>query len=624
MDFGPFIFLISVLHHFPDDIKAFQYRIVCLINLSRFEDALSSILKFPKFSQVMCFEKAYCQYRLNQTNEALDTLNSADNEPLHLKELRAQVYYRLERFEECLEVYRDIIKSTHDCFDDERQTNLAAVIANICFYGGGVEMPSFPNETYELAYNVACHLIAKGHYLEAERKLKQAEKLCRDSFDEDTPPEEIEEEVAIIKVQQGYCMHKQGREKDAQALYNFVLKQKPNDAGLVAVASNNTAAINGKQYLFHSKKKLKAASTDTAQHKLTSQQRKVIAVNNCLLNTHTSQCDQALEFCDRLISYNPDALEEAMLIKAVVLMRDDKKKAIALLNDFIKQHPQHRLTMSLAMVELLLNEGELNDACKILENLGEDTFKPGIVSAVVTLRLGLGQASEASKILQQAVSWHRKNKTAGDLSALWRQAADLHLRGGQPEDAANSLEELFKINPKDSTTLAQLIIAYAQFNPSKAKSLSTKLPNMVDLTPNIDIETLEASNWLTGLKVIKRAVKGDPSPGTPIVEINKKKKQQRKKRRGKLPKNYDPTRDPDPERWLPKHERSTFRKKKDRRNRDIGKGTQGAATHVSDQFDITKMATSQKGNSQTSPVPDNLKHQQRKIQHKKKKKGVKW
>jgi len=40
---------------------------------------------------------------------------------------------------------------------------------------------------------------------------------------------------------------------------------------------------------------------------------------------------------------------------------------------------------------------------------------------------------------------------------------------------------------------------------------------------------------------------------------------------------------PDPERWLPRHERSGFRKKRDRRNRDtIMKGTQGAATGASD------------------------------------------
>ena len=68
-------------------------------------------------------------------------------------------------------------------------------------------------------------------------------------------------------------------------------------------------------------------------------------------------------------------------------------------------------------------------------------------------------------------------------------------------------------------------------------------------------------------------------PGTDPTE----KKRKKRKRKGKLPKNYDPSVPVDPERWLPRHERSGFRKKRDRRNRDAAmKGTQGAAAGASD------------------------------------------
>lgn len=61
------------------------------------------------------------------------------------------------------------------------------------------------------------------------------------------------------------------------------------------------------------------------------------------------------------------------------------------------------------------------------------------------------------------------------------------------------------------------------------------------------------------------------------------KKHKKRKRKGKLPKNYDPNVTPDPERWLPRHERSGYRKKRDRRNRDMTmKGTQGTAAGSSD------------------------------------------
>ena len=42
-----------------------------------------------------------------------------------------------------------------------------------------------------------------------------------------------------IKVQLDYVMQCHGREKEAQNIYNQVLRNKPSDIGLTAVASNN-------------------------------------------------------------------------------------------------------------------------------------------------------------------------------------------------------------------------------------------------------------------------------------------------------------------------------------------------------------------------------------------------
>lgn len=39
------------------------------------------------------------------------------------------------RYEECFDVYRDIIKNTSDDYEDERETNLSAVIANMSLEG---------------------------------------------------------------------------------------------------------------------------------------------------------------------------------------------------------------------------------------------------------------------------------------------------------------------------------------------------------------------------------------------------------------------------------------------------------------------------------------------------------
>lgn len=83
----------------------------------------------------MDFEKGYCLYRLNQISEALKVIENVQNPSLKIKELKAQVLYRLERYEECFAVYRDIIKNSHDDYEEERETNLAAVLGNLAIEG---------------------------------------------------------------------------------------------------------------------------------------------------------------------------------------------------------------------------------------------------------------------------------------------------------------------------------------------------------------------------------------------------------------------------------------------------------------------------------------------------------
>lgn len=60
------------------------------------------------------FEKAYVEYRLNKSEDALKTIESANLNPLpaNLKELKAQVLYRLENFDECFNLYKDTSSRT--------------------------------------------------------------------------------------------------------------------------------------------------------------------------------------------------------------------------------------------------------------------------------------------------------------------------------------------------------------------------------------------------------------------------------------------------------------------------------------------------------------------------------
>lgn len=178
-----------------------QCKLVAFIQMSRFDEALKLLNKCPELNG-QTFEKAYCQYRLNQPEVALKTIDGHFQEPLpaNVKELRAQVLYRLERFEECLNSYRDLIKNTQDEYDDERLTNMGAVAANLSEGGYTKALPDMQEDTYELTYNKACALAGEKKFQDAEKKLRSSEKMCREFLEEDGATEEdIQTELAIIK-----------------------------------------------------------------------------------------------------------------------------------------------------------------------------------------------------------------------------------------------------------------------------------------------------------------------------------------------------------------------------------------------------------------------------------------
>jgi signal recognition particle subunit SRP72 len=121
----------KILQDAPEDEKAFHCKMVCLVQLGKFDEALGAMRKNPKLSASLVFEKAYCEYRLNRSDEALRTIRSVADIDMRTKELLGQVLYRLENYSECFSTYRDLLKNSEDDYEDERETNLSAVMASL-------------------------------------------------------------------------------------------------------------------------------------------------------------------------------------------------------------------------------------------------------------------------------------------------------------------------------------------------------------------------------------------------------------------------------------------------------------------------------------------------------------
>ncbi|ODM98392.1 Signal recognition particle subunit SRP72 [Orchesella cincta] len=599
-----------LLHVSPDDELAFRCKIICCIHLDRVSDAITFMEKNPKISGKLGFEKAYCYYRLQDMKKSKEVLDSCEDS-IGKRELMTQILYRMEMYDESYNSCKELIRVAEDEYDEERQTNLAAI--NACLIGAGSErrLEKVDHDTHELRYNMACAFIAEKRYVEAIKLLKEAETKAAETLKEDgLTEEEIAEDTAIMIIQSGYCRQKLGRDKEAMALYSKVLKNKPPEVDLVAVASNNILCINRDQNIFDSKKRVKAIRADGADAKLTRAQRRDMHINQCLFYLLTGQADLCKETCALTASKFPETEHEIFLINTALIVKTDGIEAAkSFVAPTVGKKEDMQLRISLCFVQQLLRDGNRKDAISILESLAKKSYKPGIIGALVTLYQQEGRVNDAAATLKQAVDFHRKgggNKKR--LNVLWRQAASLMIQQGDLGEAVKSLEELQKSSPDDITTLAQLIVAYSQYDIKKAHKLSSQLPP-VPPPEDLDLATLESPNWLSSIKMMKKSTKPDSVPATPQISAiavsvtEPKKKKKKPKCKSKLPKTFDPERKPDSERWLPKYERTGYRPKKQRRgkDKDVGKGTQGADSATSAIYDMSAKMSQKKPEPEPSP-----------------------
>ncbi|XP_075050646.1 signal recognition particle subunit SRP72-like [Mixophyes fleayi] len=394
-----------------------------------------------------------------------------------------------------------------------------------------------------------------------------------------------------------YVMQLQGSIDDALQLYNQIIKLKPTDVGLLAVVANNIITINKDQNVFDSKKKVKLTNAEGVEHKLAKQQLQAIEFNKALLSMYTNQAEQCRKLSTSLQAQNPEHMLPVLIQAAQLCREKQHSKAIDLLQEFADQHPSTAPQIKLTMAQLKLVQGNVTKACMIMKSIQEMAHRPGMVSALVTMHSHDEDIDSAIEVFNQAIIWYQENQPNSPTHLyLIREASNFKLKHGRKKEAINDLEQLWKQNPRDIHTLAQLISAYSIVDANKAKVLSEHLPSSDTMHLKVDVDALENSTGATFIRKKAAKVAGEQTKEQGQVELKKKKK----KKKGKLPKNYDPKVTPDPERWLPMRERSYYRgKKKGKKKEQIGKGTQGATAAATAEFDASKTASS----PPTSPRP---------------------
>lgn len=279
------------------------------------------------------------------------------------------------------------------------------------------------------------------------------------------------------------------------------------------------------------RKKVKLTNADGVEHKLSKKQLQAIEFNKALLAMYTNQADQCRKISTSLQSQSPEHLLPVLIQAAQLCREKQHAKAIDLLQEFSEQHPANAAEIKLTMAQLKIAQGNITKACLILRSIGELKHKPGMVSALVTMYSHEEDIDSAIEVFTQAIHWYQNHQPKSSVHlSLIREAANFKLKYGRKKDAISDLEQLWKQNPKDIHTLAQLISAYSLVDPEKAKVLSKHLPSSDSMSLKVDVEALENSHGATYIRKKGGKLTGEnPLKEQGQGDIKKKKKKKERK-----------------------------------------------------------------------------------------------
>lgn len=200
-------------------------------------------------------------------------------------------------------------------------------------------------------------------------------------------------------------------------------------------------------------------------------------------------------------------------------------------------------------------------------------FAPGLIAILVSLYSTQGRKLQIKAELARAASyWRHKSKPSPHLL----RAAGMTLVGSfNPEElsaAGEIFDTLQREDPTDRLATAGYVAAYATIDADKIDGKIEQLTPLSRLVADLDVDALENAG-------IPHTA---PAPGTDTSRKRARDEQARlvkkRKRKSRLPKDYDPEKTIDPDRWLPLKDRSSYRPKGKKGKQKAAASTQGGVT----------------------------------------------
>ncbi|KAF4969468.1 hypothetical protein FSARC_3326 [Fusarium sarcochroum] len=584
------------------DADSQHTRIIALLKLDRFEDALRAIADSPlTIHSRIALEHAYALYKTGKLTEATSVLQSAGLEKKrNLQHVAAQVAYRAERFDEACNIYSRLLDTDPAGEENDISINLRAAFAQSGWLGYSVadRVSVQDSDGFEMCYNAACAHIASGSLETAADLLQRASRLCDAS--DDLTEEDKQAEMRPILAQQAYVYAKLGKLKEALDLYNSLSSTTDEDPDLALITGNNMVALEPKAenpYLVE--RRFSTATAKEKDAKLFKHQSDVLQRNKLTVDLQILKGAGVKRRTDALISEatHPSTSSETGVLSVLNAAASSQgttgKQLLKNLQGLAQKRP-HDIGLVLTIVQIQLNEGHVGSALSILESFlqrlekaethdAQDArFSPGLVALTVTLLRTQGRESSAKAELIKAAT-HWQSRPANSAASLLEEAGIELMKSSNPQDlqlAGASFQKLFDQQSGSDIAAAGLVASLAPSDPSRVEQHLQNLPSVDSLIEGIDVAALLNAGVVTttsktGSSALKRAAPSGPSGKT-----------RKRRRKIRLPKNYVEGTKPDPERWLPLRDRSSYRPKGKKGKKKAGESTQGGMVKEEETLEL--------------------------------------
>ena len=412
---------------------------------------------------------------------------------------------------------------------------------------------------WEILYNKSLALGMEGRLGEAMQVLAAAQKTL-------SKEEDVEDENWQIELQRAYLLHRLDELQQAKDLYTSILSSPVKDLNVRSVATHNLSVLSETPTpLFDLQK---------PENKLTILQESALLLNLAIIYSkkhRTQECEDCLRRVEAL-----DLGEKALIIRAWGLMKEKKHAEYEAL---LRGRGTARSLKLLSAI--YIQQKKVAEAAAAFKEVIALTEKKTQIPEQYLTLAGLfdrsGNLPEAISCLQASIVQFPTHKPT--IRRLWEC---LH-RNTQYSEAAHYLESYQKQFSGDLDTTSLLVLAEANVDLEAAVKYAAKLPevnlkalyNREGVIESLDqiLDRLESGGAAT-IRAKPEEMKVDQT------EFTRKKR----KRKPKYPKGFDPKNPnnplPDPERWLAKKDRSTYKKTKKQKKEMKMKGPQGEMPSV--------------------------------------------